>query len=122
MNNKIFISGNMGATGWGPNFHNAEQRCGSARMFDRYGDAGLSYKYGGFGFDVVSPRVFLKDKKTGRTCTPTGLCRRMRSYARLLRCSYVFFVRGWHEDPQSRREHRLAEFLGKRIIYEEDMR
>lgn len=77
------------------------------RIFDRYGDASLAYKYSHFGFSSV---------------VPVSRGGKVRWLWRMLLCSYVFFPRGWHRDGMSRECFRWAEFLGKRVIFEEDGR
>lgn len=104
MNNKLFI----------PIHGISEARMDDMRvrlegyhMFDRYGDARLAEKYKHFGFATVVPKI--KDGKP--------MC-----FLRMLGCSYVFFPCGWQDDKCARKAFAWAEFLNKRIIFEEDGR
>ena len=76
-------------------------------MFDRYGDDRLAEKYSHFGFASVIPDM-------------SGS--RVRWFRRLIGCSYVYFPCGWQNDTTARKVFAWAEFLNKRIIFEEDGR
>ena len=116
MNNKVFISGPItGHADWSMRFDDAEQMVTGYRFFDRYGNADLYYRYGYFGFKPVNPATFGDESKSRRW--------NMRKCSwKLLWCSYVYFMRGWHDSRGCRIEHTVSELLGKRIIYAEDMR
>lgn len=116
MNNKVFISGPItGHADWRMRFDDAERTVLHDIFFDRYGNADLYYRYGYFGFRPVNPSAFGDESKSWRW-------NMVRSIWKLLGCSYVFFMRGWHDSRGCRIEHTVADLLGKRIIYEEDMR
>lgn len=104
MNNKMFIAMPI----------RDEKRMGAMRMrvegqhiFDRYGDARLAEKCRHFGFSSVIPDL-------------SGC--RVRWFRRFLGCSYVYFPCGWQNDTTARKCFAWAEFLNKRIIFEEDGR
>lgn len=116
MNNKVFISGPItGHADWRMRFDDAERTVLHDIFFDRYGNADLYYRYGYFGFRPVNPSAFGDESKSWRW-------NMVRSVWKLLGCSYVFFMRGWHDSRGCRIEHTFADLFGKRIIYEEDMR
>lgn len=104
MNNKIFIAMPI----WNEaRMDDLRVRLEGYHMFDRYGDAGLVDKYNHFGFASVIPDM-------------SGC--RVRWFRRLLGCSYVYFPCGWQNDTTARKCFAWAEFLNKRIIFEEDGR
>lgn len=116
MNNKVYISGPItGHSDWKMRFDDAERIVDSLVFFERYGNDDLYYKYGYFGFRTVSPADFGDESKSWG-------CNMIRSIWKLIWCSHVFFMRGWHESRGCRIEHTFADLFGKRIIYEEDMR
>ena len=116
MNNKVFISGPItGHADWRMRFYDAERIVDSFVFFERYGDDSLFDKYGYLGFNPISPAVFGDETKLW--------CWNMvRCIWKLLGCSYVYFMRGWHGSRGCGIEHTIADLFGKRIIYEEDMR
>lgn len=116
MNNKVYISGPItGHADWRVRFDDSEKTVLQSIFFDKYGNADLYYKYGYFGFKPVNPERFGDVSKSWRW-------NMVRCIWKLLGCSYVFFMRGWHDSRGCRIEHTVADLLGKRIIYEEDMR
>lgn len=116
MNNKVFISGPItGHADWKMRFDDAERTVLHDKFFDRYGTSDLYYKCGYFGFKPVNPATFCDVSKSWRW-------NMARCIWKLLGCSYVFFMRGWHDSRGCRIEHTFADLFGKRIIYEEDMR
>lgn len=116
MNNKIYISGPItGHRDWRERFTDAVLRVSDAYFFDRHGIADLSERYGAFRFEPVSALDYGRDDRSWRW-------NMRRSLWHLLRCSTVYFMRGWHESRGCRIEFTAAEMLGKRIIFEEDER
>ena len=116
MNNKVFISGPItGHADWRVRFDNSEKTVLQTDFFDKYGNADLYYKDGYFGFKPVNPEKFGDVSKSWRW-------NMVKCVWKLLGCSYVFFMRGWHDSRGCRIEHTFADLFGKRIIYEEDMR
>lgn len=104
MNNKIFIAMYIANDA---RLDDLRINLEGYHMFDRYGDAHLVEKYQYFGFASVVP------------CMKNG---KVRWFWRLLGCSYVYMPCGWHEDVMSRKCFAWAEFLNKKIIFEEDGR
>lgn len=104
MNNKIFIAMHIGNSAM---LDGIRMEVEGYHVFDRHGSAFLVDKYGHFGFSSVVPLV-----KNGK----------VRWFWRLLGCSYVYFPSGWHEDVMSRKCFAWAEFLNKKVIFEEDSR
>ena len=96
MNNRLFIAMYV------PRLDDLRVRLEGYHMFDRYGDARLAEKYKHFGFATVVPGD--------------------RWFRRLLGCSYVYMPSGWWDDATARKVFAWAEFLNKRIIFEEDGR
>lgn len=118
MNNKIYISGPItGVYGWEERFMEAEERVEMAEFFNRYGSAGLYYKAERFGFVAVSPREFNAGLRYRKLWWYMVRC-----VVKMLGCSYVYMMRGWQYSRGARMENRWAHFMGKGIIYEEDMR
>lgn len=97
MNNRLFIATHV------PGLDDLRVRLEGYHTFDRYGDARLVERYKHFGFATVAP-----DKD--------------RWLWRLLGCSYVYMPCGWWGDATARKVFAWAEFLNKRIIFEEDGR
>lgn len=104
MNNKIFIAMRTKNERL---LDDTRLRLEGYHFFDRYGDAGLSEKYGHFGFATVVPKVTESKAKC---------------FFRMLRCSYVYLPCGWNGDKCARKCFAWAEFLGKKVIFEEDGR
>ena len=116
MNNKIYISGPItGHKDWCERFTIAVIRVSQPEFFDRYGTAEMSERYGVFRFEPVSALDYGCDDKSWRW-------NMRKSVWKMLWCSTVYFLRGWHKSRGARIEFRIAEILGKRIIFEEDSR
>lgn len=111
MNNKVYIAGPIaGVETLEENYFFAEWKVVSMDFFDRHGDPRLVNKYGYFGFDYVSPRIFPIDNL--RRWAQMEYC-----LYRLAWCSYVYMMKGWKGSKVARQEHRWAKILRKRIIY-----
>ena len=66
-----------------------------------------------FGFDPVNPIQLCRPDWSWRRCMAVCLWH-------LLWCDAVFMLRGWDMSRGARIEHRVAEILGKVIMYEEE--
>ena len=116
MNNKIYISGPItGHKDWRMRFTEAVIHVTQPEFFDRYGSAEMSERYRVFRFKTVSALSYGRDDKSWRW-------NMRKSIWKMLWCSTVYFLRGWHSSRGARIEFRIAEMLGKRIIFEEDSR
>lgn len=104
MNNKIFIAMHIAN---GAALDELRRNVEGYHVFDRHGSAFLVDKYNRFGFSSVVPSV-----KNGK----------VRWFWSLLGCSYVYMPCGWQEDGMSRKSFAWAEFLNKKVIFEEDGR
>lgn len=104
MNNKVFVATSAIGT---RELEDVRVRIEQEDFFDRYGEAYLSVKYGHFGFATVVPQARLGKRNP-------------RWFWRMMRCSYVFFRRGWIKDPIAYRAFSWATYFGKTIIFEED--
>lgn len=76
-------------------------------LFDRHGDAEVALRENHFGFSTVAP-------KRGDS--------KFKCFCRMLGCSFIFLPCGWQADKCSRKAFAWAEFLGKKVIFEEDGR
>ena len=104
MNNKIFIpSRDMNAAVLDDIRINLE----SHNFFSKYGDPYLSEKKHHYGFATVVP---------DRTRT------KFNCLVRMLGCSYIYLPCGWQYDNCATKALWLAEFFGKKVIFEEDGR
>ena len=111
MNNKVYIAGPItGVENWEARFFSAELKVMSMEFFDRHGNQRLVDRYGYFGFDYVSPRMFPIDNL--RRWAQMAYCLWHLSW-----CSYVYMMDGWKGSKGARQEHRWAKMLRKRIIY-----
>lgn len=116
MNNKIYISGPItGHKDWRKRFTDAVTHTSDSYFFDRHGTADLSVRYNAFRFEPVSALDYGREDRSWRW-------NMVKSLWELLRCSTVYFMRGWHESRGCRIEFKVAEIFGKRIIFEEDAR
>lgn len=102
MNNKIFISGRItGDPNYVEKFYQAEKRLRTT-------------------YDVVNP-CYLQFLGLPLVCYSWSTCM-MVCLWNLVKCSTVYFMRGWHESRGCRIEFKVAEMFGKRIIFGEDCR
>lgn len=76
-------------------------------LFDRHGNADVALRENHYGFSTVAP------KKTDS---------KFRCFRRMLGCSFIYMPCGWQADKCSRKAFAWAEFLGKKVIFEEDGR
>ena len=104
MNNKVFIAAHVRNEAM---LDTMRERVEGYHFFDRYGNDKLSEKYGKFGFKSVAA-----ERDGGN----------VKCFMKMLRCSYVYLPCGWHDDKCSRKAFAWAEFLNKKIIFEEDGR
>lgn len=104
MNNKVFIAAHVRNDAV---LDTMRERVEGYHFFDRYGDASLAERYKHFGFASVVPEY-----KGGKA----------KCFMRMLGCSYIYLPCGWHEDVMSRKCFAWAEFLNKKVIFEEDSR
>lgn len=116
MNNKIYISGPITEhKDCRRRFTEAVIHVSQPEFFDRYGTAEMSERYGVFRFNTMSALSYGHDDKSWRW-------NMRKSIWKMLWCSTVYFLRGWHESRGARIEFSIANVLGKRIIFEEDAR
>lgn len=112
MNNKIFISGPItGHHDWRDMFEEAEECVRMASFFDRYGGGVIE----GETYEPVSALSYGRKDVSRRRNMVVSLWN-------MLWCSTVYFMRGWHMSKGARIEFLVADILGKRMIFEEDVR
>lgn len=118
MNNKIFISGRIsGDENYRRKFVAAVRKVEDFCFFDRHG-VEVYQRTGEIEYRAVNP-VWLRlaglpvGFYSWRMCMVVCLWH-------LLWCSTVYMLRDWHESRGARIENKVAMWLGKRIIYEED--
>ena len=117
MNNKIFISGKItDYPHYASKFDGAVRKVHSEHFFDRHGKAELAEKYGYFGFRAVNPcdLTFFRKPLDGR---PWWVCMVVCLW-HLAGCSYVYMLNNWQASRGASKEHALAKFLRKKIIYQ----
>ena len=76
-------------------------------LFDRHGNADVALREKHFGFSTVAPK-----RGDGK----------FKCFRRMLGCSFIYMPCGWQTDKCSRKAFAWAEFLGKKVIFEEDGR
>lgn len=76
-------------------------------LFDRHGNADVAIREKHYGFSTVAPNK--TDSK-------------FRCFRRMLGCSFIYMPCGWQADKCSRKAFAWAEFLCKKVIFEEDGR
>ena len=118
MNNKIYIAGRIsGDENYRRKFVAAVQKVEDFCFFDRHG-VEVYMRTGRTAYRAVNP-VWLK---------LWGLPLEFYAWEaamavclwHLVWCSTVYMLRDWHESGGARMEHSVAQWLGKKIIYEED--
>lgn len=110
MNNRVYIAGKVtGDPDYKAKFEKAEEKVRDFAFFDRQGvKAAIA---GWFNFEPVSPAAFIPEGTRWHIAMP-------RCLLRLAFCSYVYMLKDWQESRGARKEHSLAQFLHKQIIYE----
>ena len=116
MNNKIYIIGPItGHPDWRERFLHTEIRVSQVDFFEHYVTKDVAEKHEIVRFNPVSALKYGRDDKSWKW--------NMRmSIWHMMRCSTVYFMRGWHNSRGARIEFLVADILGKRMIFEEDAR
>lgn len=118
MNNKIYIAGKIsGDAKYWDKFTKAAEKAETAQFFGRYG-IDVFMKTGQCEFRAVNP-VDFRFRGLPLAVWPWWVAMVICVW-HLLWCSSVYMLRDWRESRGAKIENNVAQWMGKKIVYEED--